>query len=197
ELIAVYEQYTEAPDPRLLKLLLLHNEEDVLGMPALLPMLYYTDILEDPGRPEEVYRNKNGSRLIISYRSPASFKKTLELTDPSGIRTLFQDHTLTLSVPCVYGELRFFFPNFRDYYYLPVEDRAIHKKLGRFVDKEYRVQAGPDTCFTKRSGFFVPALSGSGLPCYREAYDAKTQYHFLEEGESFPETYGKAFLSSL
>ena len=32
-----------------------------------------------------------------------------------------------------------------------IEGHNIYKKLGRFVDKNYRVQAGPDTCFTKRT----------------------------------------------
>ena len=45
ELIDVYKTYTASRDPGLLKLLVTHNKEDVLGMAELLPVLSYAGIL--------------------------------------------------------------------------------------------------------------------------------------------------------
>ena len=45
QLISVYEDYLKTRDENLLRLLLLHNEEDLKGMPSLLPILFYPDFL--------------------------------------------------------------------------------------------------------------------------------------------------------
>ena len=197
ELISVYNTYSSKPDPRLLHLLLLHNEEDLLGMPALLPVLLYTEALENPGNPSEVFRNKSGSRLFICYRYNFEFPKDIVFDDISGIRCAFHSCQLSLEIPMIYDELKYFFPNYRDYYYLPVEDRAIHKKLGKFVDKAFRTPASPENCYTKQSGFFVPALKSSGLPIFKKNYDADMSYHALEERDRFITTYADLFFSAL
>ena len=197
ELIRVYEEYTQKPSDEALRLLLLHNEEDLLGMPLLLPVLLYGEAVSAPGNPEEIWQNKSGSLLFVSYRFPHAFPRKLEYEDPAGIRCTFSEETLTVTIPVLHAELKYYFPNYRDYYYLPVEDRAIHKKLGRFVDKNFRVQASPENCFTKRSGLFVPALKGSGLPLYKTAFDADAGFHYMEDPAGFIGMYAGYFLSGL
>ena len=44
ELIEIYHSYTKEPRPDKLEILLLHNYEDVLDMPALLPVLSYVHL---------------------------------------------------------------------------------------------------------------------------------------------------------
>ena len=196
ELIPVYETYSENRNPRLLQLLLLHNEEDLLGMPALLPVLSYAEAVSHPGTPEEIYRNKSGSLLTLSYSFSYNFPRPLQFHDPRGIRCTFSDLYMTLEIPVIYDELKYYFPNYKDYYYLPVEDRAIHKKLGKFVDKAFRTQAAPDTCYTKHMGFFIPALKNSGFPNFKKSYDDLTMYHALENEEMLGK-YAEVFFSFL
>ena len=43
DLIPVYQEYGKTRDNDLLHLLLLHNEDDLKGMPSLLPILFYPD----------------------------------------------------------------------------------------------------------------------------------------------------------
>ncbi len=47
------------------------------------------------------------------------------------------------------GALRMYYPNYKDYYYLPDEDTAIHKSVGAYVDKTHRRQATAENCFTR------------------------------------------------
>ncbi len=61
-----------------------------------------------------------------------------------------------LSVHMIYGTYKYFFENYKDYYYLPLEDRALHKSVGSLVDKKYRKQATAATCYEKQSGAFLP-----------------------------------------
>ena len=196
ELISVYESYSQSRDPRLLELLLLHNEEDLLGMPALLPVLSFADAVTNPGTPEEIYQNKSGSRLTLSYVFSDTFPRSLSYEDPTGVRCSFSENRMKLEIPVIYDDLKYFFPNFRDYFYLPVEDRAIHKKLGKFVDKNFRIQAVPETCYTRQRGFFLPALKGGSFPCFKKTLNSDTAYHAMND-EKMPEKYAEVFLASL
>ena len=63
-----------------------------------------------------------------------------------------------LRVPLTQAELKYFYPNPEDYYYLPMEDEAIHKSVSSFVERSHRVQAKASTCYTRRSGVFIPVF---------------------------------------
>lgn len=42
-----------------------------------------------------------------------------------------------------------YYPNYKDYYYLPAEDIAVHKSVGTYVDRRCRRQADALNCFTR------------------------------------------------
>ena len=63
--------------------------------------------------------------------------------------------------------------NYKDYYYLPDEDRAVHKKVGQYVDPEHRVQASASTCYTKKSSTFLPLSHEDMFDLYKEEYSSK------------------------
>lgn len=65
----------------------------------------------------------------------------------------------TLTVPLYRGFLKYFYPNPKDYYYLPNEDMAVHRSVAEFVEKEYRQKATAATCYTKKEGTFLPCLT--------------------------------------
>lgn len=67
--------------------------------------------------------------------------------------------TATLTIPVYHGSLKFFFPNYKDYYYLPKEDMAVHKSVAEFVDSTYRKKATAATCYVTKEGTFLPSLS--------------------------------------
>ena len=51
-----------------------------------------------------------------------------------------QNQFLCLLVIIYQGELKHFYPNYREYYYLPHEDRAIHKSVALYVDRNFRTK---------------------------------------------------------
>ena len=55
--------------------------------------------------------------------------------------------------------LKYFFKNYKDYYYLPEEDITIHKDVATYVDKNHRIQATASNCFTKVTDNFLPIFS--------------------------------------
>ncbi len=82
----------------------------------------------------------------------------------------------TLIIPVYQGELKYFYDNFRDYYYLPKEDTAIHKSVAQYVDKEFKIKAKLSTCYTKKSGCFLPQPDTMFIPFFKVAVPDKITY---------------------
>lgn len=182
ELIEVYREYLRSGDQRLLRLLILHNEDDLKGMPSILPILNYTDFLDGPltlgGQSRTEIRDVFGQSvpmLELEYQSP--FCLPVEFQAENGRVCLnAADRTLTCRVELYEGELKFFYPNFKDYYYLPFEDAAVHKSVGEYVDKNARVKATAKTCYTRKCGLFLPQFEELWTPVLLRDYKDKTAF---------------------
>lgn len=189
ELISVYNDYQYDRREDLRKLLLIHNEEDVIGMSGLLPILSYPDFVcsfpENAGLPE-TYANRSGSRLTVSFAVEGSpFPKPLSVTADCGISLHFHADRFEADLPVFSGSLKYFYPNYKDYYYLPKEDCAIHRKLAQFVDKQFREPANKDNCYTRMEGRFLPAIPGTDAPVFRRAYKDADAFRKIEDGDAF------------
>lgn len=81
-----------------------------------------------------------------------------------------------LKVPIYDGELKYFYSNYKDYYYLPNEDTAVHKSIATYVDKADRVNARADTCYTRKTSSFLPQLSAVIMPIFKKEYRDRESY---------------------
>lgn len=140
--------------------LLLHNAEDVMNLPSLTvlqSLLHLPDCLKDA--PVSVCRENYF--YVFSAPVPFCFPKTVTLQLP------FDGSVISLEFPmnkkaaelCLtpyHGELKHFYPNVSDYFYLPAEDCAMHKSIAMFVEKEFRKKATAATCYTRREDDFLP-----------------------------------------
>ena len=200
KLIPVYKDFTETKDPEALKLLLLHNFEDVKGMFGLLPMLRYLEFFhlfenmpevsirtdeeiddnaynyELPVRAKKVqanyYKDLDGTskqevfmKLALPFELPSSLSGNLD-----GCFFKIVGKEATLRVPLYETELKYYYSNYRDYYYLPKEDMAIHKSIAEFVDKSFREKATPENCYTKKEGQYLLEWDLVFAPFFKEDY---------------------------
>lgn len=158
ELISVYQDYLKTGDKEEKHLLLLHNEDDLKGMPSLLPILFYPDFFSQDFTLCSV-REASGEteRLILSLSGDP------ETLLPVPVSASLPDYAfradkdrMELSIRVYQGTFKYYYPNYKDYYYLIYEDTAIHKSVGEFVDKTARVKATKETCYTKKDGTFLP-----------------------------------------
>ncbi|MDE7327732.1 MAG: exonuclease, partial [Lachnospiraceae bacterium] len=94
------------------------------------------------------------------------------------ITTLASTSSLLLCIPVISGTLKYFFENYRDYYYLPMEDCAMHKSIAQFVSKEYRKRATRETCYQKKQGDFLPQPEKIITPAF--CIHAKDSFTFFE-----------------
>lgn len=162
DLIELFKQYVESKDERLLFPLLLHNKEDVWNMGLLCNLISITDIFE--------YKYNVESFKIHDFKSyqgdicqELCITATLHNPVPinishntNGFYFKVEDTRLILTVPVCNGTFKYFFNNYKDYYFLPLEDRAIHKSIGEYMDKKFRKAATASTCYEKFSGSFLP-----------------------------------------
>ena len=81
---------------------------------------------------------------------------------------------MELSIRVYKGTLKYYYPNYKDYYYLIYEDTAIHKSVGEFVDKDARIKATKETCYTKKDGTFLPQPADIWVPEFKTSCKDKT-----------------------
>ncbi len=176
ELIPMYGEYLKTGDERLLHFLLLHNEDDLKGMPAILPILSYVDWLEGPFsltscQLEEgsAVPGQKGPLLNLSYSGPVSLPASFS-AQAEHVSCFAQGSLLKLQVELYEGELKYFYPNYQDYYYLPWEDTAVHRSVGACVDPEARRKATAKTCYTRSQGVFLPQAAPLWSPALKRDY---------------------------
>lgn len=207
ELISVYDQYQKTQKSESLHTLLLHNHDDLSGIVLLYPLTAYYALFHG--------RIENASCAIHTYTSAAGEHKTeaifsftcteaipKEFSYRSGAYYLFcSEKTGKLSVQIYEKELKYFFSNYKDYYYLPAEDISIHKSVAFCVDKDFRTQATPANCYNKKSGQFLPQHTELFVPYFKQKYhDRQTYFELTEEFRQNPEQillYVKHLLVSL
>lgn len=187
ELINVYLDYVKEPTEEGCRLLHLHNYEDVIGMIDLLPILSYIEIfhgqysiLSTRIDQYHAYDGTCGNELIITMQNDYPVPRRISHKKDQYSLMISKSRT-SIRVPIFEGELRYFLPNYKDYYYLPEEDMAVHKSVASFVDKQYRETARASNCYTRKSGSFLPQCSSVMQPEFRKEYKDKVTYFEVTE----------------
>ncbi len=188
ELIDVYRSVRShtASDPEdAAGKLYLHNREDVLGMLAMTPLLAYPMMftsespvhfsITDPAgllvETDSFFSADAPFPLSFEafYDIPVPFPRDVE-ADCAAYRLLAHGNRVHVTIPLCTATLYHFFPNYRDYYYLPHEDTAVHKSVGHFVDPAYRKNATARTCYVKKEGVFLPQVREMFTPSFKSSY---------------------------
>ncbi|MGI6007806.1 MAG: ribonuclease H-like domain-containing protein [Ruminococcus sp.] len=174
-----YRQYLLYKDTEALNLLLLHNRDDLEGMTAIVPLLAM----------ENFFSRSHEVSLFSESETEVTFAITdkpdvpVPLSFSSGRFSLkSRKDQVLLTVTCVSENLKLFFPNYRDYYYLPDEDMAVHKSVGQFVERSHRKKATPSTCYQKKKDIFLPVPPGFALlPLFAACYGDREQFCLKKE----------------
>ena len=84
-------------------------------------------------------------------------------------------------MPLIEEELKYFYANYKDYYYLPEEDVACTKSVADFVDKEFRVQATAATCYTRKYSLYLQQWDIIFEPFFKREYKSKELFFKLTD----------------
>ncbi|MDE7224286.1 MAG: hypothetical protein K2O34_10995, partial [Acetatifactor sp.] len=169
------------------KSLLLHNADDLLGMLLFLPILSYYDLVEGNVKARKVqansYKDLSGSKrreLVMTLTLPCALPVDVSASanycyfKASGSEAL-------LKVPIYEEELKYYYTNYRDYYYLPTEDVALHKSVASFVDHEHRLPATAATCYTRKYSCYLPQWDILIEPFFKRDYKSKDLFFELTD----------------
>jgi uncharacterized protein YprB with RNaseH-like and TPR domain len=157
----------------MLGLLFLHNEDDIRGLVRICSILYYVDLFDKPIR--ILQAGVDGSTFVLRFELSSPLPVRINFGNDIAFVTAY-DKSASLSIQIYEGELKFFYDNYKDYYYLPEEDRAVHKSLAFFVEKEFRKKAKPSNCYTKKQGIFVPQYEAVLTPSFKCSYQDKISF---------------------
>lgn len=181
ELIYVYEEYlsrgqSDKHRDELLYTLLLHNAEDIADLLRVLGVTAYESAFS--GGFEPVRNSLCGNVWDIHARLniplPSGIYRENELMTVSMGEEDRQE--LNIAVNLFKGRLKYFFADYKNYYYLPKEDMAIHKSVGEYVARSSRRQATARTCYQNREGLFVPEYEPVFAPVFYKEYKEKPFY---------------------
>lgn len=188
ELIAFYRKYLKIKEnspeeaKELQSFLLLHNHDDLAGMLQFSNVLFLTDLLNGNTTFSDVSAKQTDNTVLFQGILPFSFEVSFSAKTETFHLTL-ERNMLTLSVLTCQETLKYFYDNYKEYFYLPKEDTAIHKSVATYVDKEFRQKAKKETCYTKKEGIFLPSYSTKLKPAFRVDYASK--HYFIEATDAF------------
>ena len=188
DLIEVYKHYVESKDERLILPLLLHNKEDVFNMGYLLSLLSFEDLFNHKYEIIEYgineytdYAGDNRKELFINFKLFNSIPIDISY-NLKNISLLIKNDIGKLIVQVFQGTYKYFYANYKDYYYLTTEDVAVHKSVAKYVDKEYRKQATAATCYEKCCGEFLQVKESTDFKnIFKEEYNRKEHYIKLSD----------------
>lgn len=193
-MIAMCHSYTKTKDQELLRLMQLHNHDDLIGMTHILCLCSYLLLFQGKFDKIQTCTLTDEPALQITFDLafpvPVPFHKELPRSDlfsgscqndqaandpDSCVSSLLCRLTVDtgqakLTLPTLTGELKYFFPDYRNYFYLPLEDQAIHRSVAVYVEKEYRVPAKPETCYTRKTDLFLPQPEAIFTPVFQFSY---------------------------
>lgn len=214
DMVSLYPKFAACGEPRIRDLLLLHNHDDMIGMTKLLQLgaytkLFHGDILRinsaccvppSCGISTESHRAQQNTpqaclSIEFTLKNPLPAPLCIDMFDTQTNGSLDFPFILSakkdcavLSIPFVYGILCYFFPDWKNYYYLPLEDQAIHKSVAGYVDSAYRTPAKASNCYIKKESVFLPQPDGLFTPSFRHSFSEKNTYFeftdsFLSDNE--------------
>ena len=106
---------------------------------------------------EEAEKSRTAKKLCLQYYLPSPVPVPLTLA-PKNYLLEIKDKSLILTVPLYQGELCYFFKDYKDYEFIPSEDRAVHKSLANMYPKEMREKAKASTAYQKMKTSFLPVF---------------------------------------
>ena len=192
-LIEVYKRQASSPSSSDEELLFLHNMEDVKGMVSLLPLREFS--LLDRPEFEEVTLDTSHEKELL-FLGKLKQKTNLHLrrkTDYVFLQIEEEDYRAVIRPYC--GKLKYFYPDYKNYVYIPDEHLLLPKVLASSIDKSRQVKATKENCFTEKEGYFLPNILHGDEREFKES--AKDKQTFVEiDPKGLSENYICEFLKA-
>ncbi|MBO5087037.1 MAG: ribonuclease H-like domain-containing protein [Lachnospiraceae bacterium] len=180
ELINIYQRYVAKPNDEAEHLLLLHNHDDLLGMTNISHILHYKNLFEQVEIFEINIDSTDGQLIIhFSFNPEIPLPRRITATR-NGIYLNAIDCKGTLYIPICNDTLKHYFEDYKNYYYLPLEDMAVHKSIATYVESQNKVKATKSTCYIKKADTFIVCSPNDTTLTFKKEYNDKVCFCPLE-----------------
>ena len=145
ECIRLYRLYLKSHLETHAREALLHNQEDLQGLGKIVSLTAYLQLMRGFYQPMDACYD--GEHLLftlqLAHSLPTAFSNGTTSFDITGEST-----RVRLAIKSLHGQVKHYYPNYKDYEYIPSEDTAMPKSLSACLDKSLRRPAKPETCYT-------------------------------------------------
>ncbi len=180
ELIQIYQRYVARPNPTWENLLLQHNHDDLIGMPQISKILNYKAFFENSEIISlETKTDADHLHVIFTVPDYADLPSRISFCKHDIYLHAYGQNAI-LELPIYTGILKHYFTDYKNYYYLPEEDMAIHKSVATYVESQRRERAKKSTCYVKKEGCFIPCSDADYTEVFRFDETASACYQTLE-----------------
>lgn len=130
--------------------MLLHNHDDLVGLFYLYCKTKLADFFAGKLQPSVI---KLEQGLLYTFDFPL-LPFPLSIMQNDCVFTVTEKET-DLLLPFYYGELKYFFKDYKNYSYLKYEDTAVHNSVAEWVDKDAKEKCKPATAYQKKNSTFL------------------------------------------
>lgn len=176
EKIRKYHQYLANPVPEFLNLLQTQNVETLNGIRTVIPVILFSSLpqlqLTAEKAQADEYDQADGTKaqeLFLFVTAQPHLPLSLEASF-DGCYMKLEGNRGLFKIPMYQEDMKYFYASYRDYYYLPAEDMAIHKSIASYVDKKHRIPARPETCYTRKTATFLPQWDLFRTPFFKREF---------------------------
>ena len=148
-------------------------------MLEILSMLAYYDLFNQPVKARRVqansYKDVNGNRrkeLVILFQPETPLPRPVSAS-AGGCYFRGDGTECSLKIPIFEEELKYFYSNYQDYYYLPTEDVGLYKA--------YRLQASAANCYTRKVSSYLPQWDFVFSPFFKRDYKSRELFFELTD----------------
>ncbi len=155
ELIGLYKHFQDG-DLALEYSFIIHNEEDMIALyyiNSLLPVIaYYDKFSAEYFHPLiiNLATNYDFRQAVIFNENIYTFSLTL-----NQIHIELTQESLNFSFSLITGTKYLFFDDYKNYFYLPTEDIAIHKSVADYMPSRFRKKATAQTAYIQKEDTFI------------------------------------------
>lgn len=187
DLICVFREFEKTHDSKLCSLLLQHNYDDITGMLSVLPILQYPLLFHEKLHIRKVQCNTYSD---VNQEKKKELLLMLDLTSAlpmpisyhaNGCYFSAKETEGLLKVPVYEEEMKYYYEDYKNYYYLPSEDTAIHKSVASYVDSAFREQACASTCYTRKTSSYLPQWDYLFEPFFKRDYKSTNLFFELTD----------------
>lgn len=155
KLIDAYTEYisgqpSEESSESLLKELLTHNHDDIRGLMSItgfFNLTHITDTYTIDGVQEDEH--------FITYTCTGTKLPCRITASARGAVVNICGSILTLRIEKYIMPMRYYFRDYRNYYYLPLEHTVIHKSVAAYVDSSHKEKATKDNAYVTKNSCFI------------------------------------------